>query len=68
MKKTRALYLFMLLAMPSQALAAWLEVTGQAQVLESDKAARNNALEDAVYQASYIQVPMRAHFHTYAPI
>ncbi|MGF1691142.1 flagellar assembly protein FlgT [Photobacterium kagoshimensis] len=51
MKKTLALYLFMLLAVPSQALAAWLEVTGQAKILESDKAARNNALEDAVYQA-----------------
>lgn len=31
--------------------AAWLEVTGSAVMLESEKTARTNALEDAVYQA-----------------
>jgi len=31
--------------------AAWLEVTGQATMLESESTARTNALEDAVYQA-----------------
>ncbi|OAN13935.1 flagellar basal-body protein [Photobacterium jeanii] len=51
MKNILSFYLLILLMMPFQTLAAWFEVTGQAQVLESDKAARNNALEDAVYQA-----------------
>ncbi|MDX1302384.1 flagellar assembly protein FlgT [Photobacterium sp.] len=31
--------------------AAWLEVTGQAAMLESESTARSNALEDAIYQA-----------------
>ena len=31
--------------------AQWVEVTGEAVILESEETARVNALEDAVYQA-----------------
>ncbi|WP_087021600.1 flagellar assembly protein FlgT [Thaumasiovibrio subtropicus] len=50
MKKRFSAWLLALCChLPAQ--ATWFEVTGQADLLESNLAARNNALKDAVFQA-----------------
>nr|WP_086941140.1 flagella assembly protein FlgT [Thaumasiovibrio occultus] len=52
MKKVLTTFAILLGLTPS-AFAAWFEVSGQANIVESTAAARNHAIEDAVFQAIY---------------
>lgn len=51
-KKTSALLLSLCSLLSAPLQASWYEITGNAIILESESLARQNALEDAVFQAT----------------